>query len=148
MGCRLLQSRIKYDDVRPLTRKEPTNSHVHAPRFEILLWSNLLSSSCLWDTTIGTTINFHRRLIRTVSLIATFPKMLIPRMKSMALVAAWCLTSAEAFATPSTSRTTSRISHLFMTDEVKAAPMVSGEELEMMLTEWDQPLVVDAYATW
>eukprot|EP00568_Trieres_chinensis_P013599 CAMPEP_0183306362 /NCGR_PEP_ID=MMETSP0160_2-20130417/10802_1 /TAXON_ID=2839 ORGANISM="Odontella Sinensis, Strain Grunow 1884" /NCGR_SAMPLE_ID=MMETSP0160_2 /ASSEMBLY_ACC=CAM_ASM_000250 /LENGTH=177 /DNA_ID=CAMNT_0025469717 /DNA_START=53 /DNA_END=586 /DNA_ORIENTATION=+ len=32
--------------------------------------------------------------------------------------------------------------------EEKAAPMVTGEELEIMLTEWDQPLVVDAYATW
>jgi thiol-disulfide isomerase/thioredoxin len=31
---------------------------------------------------------------------------------------------------------------------VKAAPMVTGEELEMMLTEWDTPLVVDCYATW
>ena len=30
----------------------------------------------------------------------------------------------------------------------KAAPNVSGEDLEKMLTEWDQPLVVDAYATW
>ena len=30
----------------------------------------------------------------------------------------------------------------------KAAPLVTGEELEMMLQEWDQPLVVDAYATW
>ena len=29
-----------------------------------------------------------------------------------------------------------------------AAPLVSGEELEVMLTEFDQPLVVDAYATW
>jgi hypothetical protein len=35
-----------------------------------------------------------------------------------------------------------------MTDEVKAAQMVTGEELELMLTEWDLPLVVDAYATW
>lgn len=26
--------------------------------------------------------------------------------------------------------------------------MVSGEELEIMLTEWDEPLIVDAYATW
>ena len=33
-------------------------------------------------------------------------------------------------------------------NEVKAAPMVTGEELEKMLTEWDTPLVVDAYATW
>jgi thiol-disulfide isomerase/thioredoxin len=31
---------------------------------------------------------------------------------------------------------------------VKAAPMVTGEQLEMMLTEWDTPLVVDCYATW
>jgi thioredoxin len=32
--------------------------------------------------------------------------------------------------------------------EGKAAPLVSGEELEVMLTEWDAPLVIDAYATW
>ena len=32
--------------------------------------------------------------------------------------------------------------------EVKAAPLVSGAELEVMLTDWDEPLVVDAYATW
>jgi hypothetical protein len=29
-----------------------------------------------------------------------------------------------------------------------AGPLVSGEQLEMMLTELEQPLVVDAYATW
>ena len=34
------------------------------------------------------------------------------------------------------------------TTKNKAAKMVSGEELETMLQEWDQPLVVDAYATW
>ena len=33
-------------------------------------------------------------------------------------------------------------------DENKAAPLVSGEDLELMLTEWDQPHVIDAYATW
>ena len=32
--------------------------------------------------------------------------------------------------------------------EAKAAPLVTGEELEGMLQEWDMPLVVDAYATW
>jgi hypothetical protein len=32
--------------------------------------------------------------------------------------------------------------------EEKAARLVSGAELEVMLTEWDTPLVVDAYATW
>ena len=29
-----------------------------------------------------------------------------------------------------------------------AGPLVTGEQLEMMLTELEQPLVVDAYATW
>lgn len=32
--------------------------------------------------------------------------------------------------------------------EEKAAPLVTGEELELMLTEWEEPLVIDAYATW
>lgn len=31
--------------------------------------------------------------------------------------------------------------------ESKAAPVVSGEQLEVMLTEWDTPLVLDAYAS-
>jgi len=30
----------------------------------------------------------------------------------------------------------------------KSAPNVSGEQLELMLTEWDTPIVIDAYATW
>lgn len=30
----------------------------------------------------------------------------------------------------------------------KVARDITGEELEVMLTEWDQPLVLDAYATW
>eukprot|EP00591_Stephanopyxis_turris_P010732 CAMPEP_0195518828 /NCGR_PEP_ID=MMETSP0794_2-20130614/13751_1 /TAXON_ID=515487 /ORGANISM="Stephanopyxis turris, Strain CCMP 815" /LENGTH=137 /DNA_ID=CAMNT_0040647857 /DNA_START=191 /DNA_END=604 /DNA_ORIENTATION=+ len=33
-------------------------------------------------------------------------------------------------------------------DVERAAPTVSGEELEIMLQEWDLPLVIDAYATW
>lgn len=36
---------------------------------------------------------------------------------------------------------------LFAEDE-KAATMVTGAELEKMLTEWEEPLVIDAYATW
>lgn len=36
---------------------------------------------------------------------------------------------------------------LFAADE-KMAKEVNGEELELMLTDWDMPLVVDAYATW
>jgi len=34
------------------------------------------------------------------------------------------------------------------TAEEKAAPLVTGAELEVMLTEWDEPIVIDAYATW
>jgi len=33
-------------------------------------------------------------------------------------------------------------------EEVKAAPLVTGEQLEIMLQEWDTPLVIDAFATW
>lgn len=33
-------------------------------------------------------------------------------------------------------------------EAAKEAKLVSGEQLEIMLTEWEQPLVVDAYATW
>ena len=33
-------------------------------------------------------------------------------------------------------------------DAEKIAKDVSGEELEVMLQEWEQPLVLDAYATW
>mmetsp|Transcript_26694 Transcript_26694/g.55903 ORF Transcript_26694/g.55903 Transcript_26694/m.55903 type:complete len:175 (-) Transcript_26694:344-868(-) len=56
---------------------------------------------------------------------------------------------ADAFVSVRTSApiANGRDSRLFSTEE-KAAPIVSGEELEKFLTEWDQPLVVDAYATW
>lgn len=30
----------------------------------------------------------------------------------------------------------------------KVAKEVTGAELEVMLQEWDQPLLLDAYATW
>jgi hypothetical protein len=33
-------------------------------------------------------------------------------------------------------------------DTENFAPVVSGEELELALADMDQPLVVDAYATW
>jgi len=33
-------------------------------------------------------------------------------------------------------------------DKKKSAPIVNGQELQTILLEWDQPLVVDAYATW
>jgi len=48
------------------------------------------------------------------------------------------------------THTTNRDMQLYMVDDTKekAAPMVTGEELEKMLQEWETPLVVDAYATW
>ena len=60
---------------------------------------------------------------------------------------------SSAFAPPIVG-TTTRSSRIFMAegdaadDEKKFAPLVTGEQLEMMLQEWDTPLVVDAYATW
>ena len=68
---------------------------------------------------------------------------------------AFTVTNARpmALATSSNNRpastTSFKVSGLKMVDDTaKAAPMVTGEELETMLQEWDQPLVVDAYATW
>lgn len=37
---------------------------------------------------------------------------------------------------------------LFAEGEDKAGPLVSGEELEVLLQGLTQPLVIDAYATW
>ncbi len=55
--------------------------------------------------------------------------------------------SAFVSVAPYTSKTFTT-TQLKMAEEVKAAPQVTGEELEGMLQEWDMPLVVDAYATW
>jgi hypothetical protein len=62
-------------------------------------------------------------------------------------------TTTEAFITASFSRSSaSSLQRLNMAASEegvdKAAPIVTGEELEKLLTEWDTPLVVDAYATW
>lgn len=34
------------------------------------------------------------------------------------------------------------------TGEEKAAPLISGADLEVLLADLDTPLVIDAYATW
>jgi hypothetical protein len=54
---------------------------------------------------------------------------------------------ASAFVVPNQA-VHRRSMSLFAATEEKAASLVSGEELEMMLQELDQPLVIDAYATW
>lgn len=41
-----------------------------------------------------------------------------------------------------------RHSSLYANTDDKAAKEVGGEDLEIMLTEWETPMLVDAYATW
>lgn len=75
--------------------------------------------------------------------------------RSSLLVLAAATYRASAFTTTSPmihncKSYTKYTSQLNMVDDTKnkAAKMVKGEELETMLQEWEQPLVVDAYATW
>jgi len=49
---------------------------------------------------------------------------------------------------PSMSSSQIRKSCLYASTEQKIAIDVTGEQLEVMLTECEQPLVLDAYATW
>ena len=42
----------------------------------------------------------------------------------------------------------SLIIQMAATGEEKAAPLISGADLEVMLADLDTPLVIDAYATW
>lgn len=51
-------------------------------------------------------------------------------------------------AVPSSSFVRPSIMPVFATDADKSGPLVSGEQLELILTELDKPLVIDAYATW
>jgi len=71
---------------------------------------------------------------------------LILLLASATAVHAFC-TNKISFGIASTASSAGSSSRLSATEE-KAAPLVSGEELERMLTEWDEPLVIDAYATW
>ena len=68
----------------------------------------------------------------------------------LCLLLALVAPQAKAFLGPSaTCRPFGRLSSgLAAEDTEKAAPAVTGADLEMMLQEWDTPLVVDAYATW
>ena len=65
-------------------------------------------------------------------------------MKNILLLLLATVLTTEAFLAPQLPPPTT--TRLYA--EGKAASLVSGEELEKMLTEWDTPLVVDAYATW
>lgn len=68
-------------------------------------------------------------------------------MKACILVLLLAVNAAQGFVSRQPSFVASTTTRLFSTEE-KAAPLVSGEKLETMLTEWDEPLVIDAYATW
>ena len=78
------------------------------------------------------------------------------RIHLFVLALAYAASSVDAFVVPSTGPSQmafsrdvqARTATSLMATEEKAGPMVSGEELEIMLTEWDEPLIVDAYATW
>lgn len=56
------------------------------------------------------------------------------------------LATANAFV-PFVART-KQSTALFSSESAVAAPSITGEELEVMMSEWDSPLVIDAYATW
>ena len=70
--------------------------------------------------------------------------MLSPQSLILAVIATYSASAFVSVAAPYRAYST----QLQMAEEGKAAPMVSGEELEAMLQEWETPLVVDAYATW
>lgn len=58
--------------------------------------------------------------------------------------------SVQCFVVPAATfgvRSTSTSTSSLQAGDDKLAEMVTGEQLEIMMTEWEQPLVVDAYAT-
>jgi hypothetical protein len=74
------------------------------------------------------------------------------------IILLWCLPKYNAFTAVGTTVGRSKYalprllqpSALFMaaTGEEKAAPLISGADLEVLLADLDTPLVIDAYATW
>jgi len=75
-------------------------------------------------------------------------------LKTLLLISAQIIAVSTAFAPAHYGRhvhslqTARRSESSLKSTEEKAAPMVTGEELELMMTDWDEPLVVDAFATW
>jgi hypothetical protein len=53
--------------------------------------------------------------------------------------------SVQAFAPPTCNG--ARAASSLQAETEKIVEMVSGERLEVMMQEWEQPLVIDAYAT-
>lgn len=64
-------------------------------------------------------------------------------MVGTAVARTWGVSSGASTTTPTTSSSTS----LHAAAEGSVVNQVTGEQLEMLMQEWEQPLVVDAYAT-
>ena len=121
--------------------------------------SNLPPGSCEWisfGTFPSEPIQFPKLLCSSCRYLqyytnqsTTMPSSSIYFLLSIALIAIASSAAFTAMPTTPSRSVVSSSSMLFMAEgEVKAAPQVSGEELEVMLQDWDTPLVIDAYATW
>lgn len=77
-------------------------------------------------------------------------QLLLPLSESFLIVSRTTNHGAIPATTITSAGSTTLLPRAYLTSALKdkAAPNVSGEELEKMLNEWDKPLVVDAYATW
>lgn len=74
------------------------------------------------------------------------------------IVLLWCLPKYNAFTAVGTTVGRSKyaprlllqpsVLSMAATGEEKAAPLISGADLEVLLADLDTPLVIDAYATW
>lgn len=73
---------------------------------------------------------------------------LIIMIKTIQLLFALTATAQAFVLSPVYSKQSRFSSLLFTSSSDVAAPSISGEELETMMTEWDTPMVIDAYATW
>ena len=100
---------------------------------------------------------FFMRFLRTIDpiisqlfhcIIAPTTKETMSPQSLLLAILAIASYSASAFVSVAPYTTKTSTTKLMMAEEVKAAPQVTGEQLESMLQEWDTPLVVDAYATW
>jgi hypothetical protein len=112
-----------------------SSQRLHHPSSELSVDCPLLDAY-----RIHTLTNTPLKMMNAVSISRLF-LLLVSAVQVEAFVSS---PSAPAFVGSSSN---ARLTRLFAADE-KAAPMVTGEELEIMLTEWEEPLVIDAYATW
>jgi hypothetical protein len=122
------------------TQIDPTNPVLHLP--------NRLAPFCPICLLCLETISEIPTLSAvdlTKILTMTFPALSFAA--TLLLVLVYVVATTDAFFPLPIARR-SQLSVSLFASQVKAAPLVSGAELEMLLTDMEQPLVVDAYATW